>query len=127
MTKEASTGPLSVPSARRSCSKAMSPESNSSISGFTPASVITLAIRRTLAGVLMTTALPEYMVLRSRVQMSGFSAAIWATRSSGGSKVVPGAATFGSSAEGTKRPPGPVVMLRITSGLPARMRRMVSS
>ena len=45
----------------------MSPESNSSISGSTPASLITLAMRRTLAGVLITTALPDHMVLRSSV------------------------------------------------------------
>ena len=47
--------------------KAMSPLSNSSISGIAPASRITFAMRRTLRGVLMTTSPPEFMVLRSSV------------------------------------------------------------
>src|SRR4029077_20581280 len=38
----------------------MSPESNNSISGLTPTSVITFAIRRTLPGVLITTSRPEF-------------------------------------------------------------------
>ena len=61
----------------------MSPESNSSISGFTPAARMTRAMRRTFSGVLMTTWPPEFIVLRSSVQMSGRSAAICSTRASG--------------------------------------------
>ena len=82
------------PSAIKSFRSAISPESNSSSSGRTPAPRINTAIIRTLRGVLITTSLPEFMVLRSSVQISGFSSATCATRGSGGSSVVPGAATF---------------------------------
>ena len=61
----------------------MSPESNNSISGFTPASRMTFAMRRTFGGVLITTSLPNVMVFRSSVQISGRSAAICSTRFSG--------------------------------------------
>jgi hypothetical protein len=111
----------------RSRISAMSPESNNSISGLTPASAITFAIRRTLPGVLITTSRPEFMVLRSSVQMSGRSTAICSTRFSGTIRVVPSAASFGSSLDGTKRPPGPVVMLRMGAGLRARMRSTTST
>src|SRR5262249_5609012 len=106
-TKETSCGPLSVPSLKRSSNKAISPESKSSISGFTPDSRITFAIRRTLAGVLITTCPPEFMVFRSSVQISGLIFAMWVTHCSGGKSVVPDPATFGSLSEGTNRPPGP--------------------
>jgi hypothetical protein len=102
---------VSVPSFTRSAINAMSPESNNSISGFTPASRITFAMRRTFGGVLMTTSLPNVIVLRSSVQISGRSAEICSTRFSGTIRFVPGPAIFGSSSEGAKRPPGPVVML----------------
>ena len=81
--------------------RAMSPLSNSSISGFTPAALMTPAIRRTLSGVLMTTWPPEFMVLRSSVQISGRSAAMCSTRCSGRMSVVPGPATAGSSMDGS--------------------------
>ena len=114
------------PSLMRSCMRAMSPESKSSISGRTPAAAITFAMRRTLPGVLMTTCPPEFMVLRSSVQISGFSRATCSTRFSGAIRVVPGPATLGSSSEGTKRPPGPVVRFRITSLLRSRIRATTS-
>ena len=78
----------------------MSPESNTSSSGSTPAARITLAMRAMVLGVLITTSPPETMVLRSSVQISGRRAATWATRRSGTVSVVPGAATLGSSSEG---------------------------
>lgn len=83
-------------------------------------------MRRTFPGVLMTTSPPELIVLRSRVQMSGLRATMCSTRLSGDVSVVPGAATFGSSSEGTKRPPGPVVRLRITSLFRALIRSTTS-
>lgn len=83
-------------------------------------------MRRTLPGVLMTTSLPEFMAFRSSVQMSGRSAAMCSTRFSGAISVVPSAAIFGSSGDGTKRPPGSVVMLRMSSGLWTRMRATTS-
>ena len=104
----------------------MSPESNSSISGLTPASRMIFAIRRTLAGVLMTTCPPEFIVLRSRVQISGFRIAMCSTRFSGFISVEPGAATLGSSSEGTKRPPGPVVIFRMSCEFFARIRSITS-
>ena len=104
----------------------MSPESNSSISGLTPASRITLAMRRTLPGVLITTSVPEFIVFRSMVQISGRSTAMCSTRFSGTISVVPAAAMRGSSGEGTKRPPGPVVILRISWVFWARMRSTTS-
>ena len=69
----------------------MSPESKISSSGFTPASRITRAMRRTFFGVLITTSGPEFMVLRSSEQTSGLISAMCSTRFSGGSSVVPGA------------------------------------
>ena len=104
----------------------MSPLSNTSSSGSTPAARIAAAILRTLAGVLMTTSGPEFIVLRSSEQMSGFSSCTCFSRSSGGRSVVPGAATFGSSGLGTKRPPGPVVMLMMSFESFARMRSITS-
>ena len=103
-----------------------SPESNSSISGSTPTAFIRSAMIRTLRGVLITTSPPEFMVLRSSVQMSGLSSSICSTRFSGVSSVVPGPAMRGSSIDGTKRPPGPVVRLMTTSLLRARMRPTTS-
>ena len=64
---------------------------------------------------LMTTAVPENIVLKSSVHTSGRSRSTCATRSSGRISVLPGAATFGSSSDGMKRPPSPVERLRITS------------
>jgi hypothetical protein len=86
-----SPGPFSVPSASRSRARWMSPLSNTSSSGSTPASFMAFAILRTLAGVLMTTSGPEFMVFRSREQMSGFSSITCLMRSSGGRSVVPSA------------------------------------
>ena len=80
----------------------------------------------TLLGVLITTEVPNHMVLRSSEQISGLSATTCATRCSGRIRVVPGAATFGSSSLGMKRPPGPVVRLMITSVPLARMRSTTS-
>jgi hypothetical protein len=104
----------------------MSPESNSSISGLTPASLMILAMRRMFFGVLITTSRPKVMVLRSSVQMSGLSTGICATRFSGTMSVVRGPATFGSSSLGSKRPPGPVVMLRMSCVFLERMRSTTS-
>ena len=81
---------------------------------------------RTLRGVLMTTDEPENMVLRSRLQISGRSATMCSMRRSGVVSVVPGAATDGSASLGTKRWPGPVVRLMMTSVLLARMRSTTS-
>ncbi len=104
-----------------------SPESKISSSGMTPAARITLAILRTLVGVLMTTSPPEFMVFRSSEQTSGRSAAMCSMRLAGCSSVVPGAATRGSSSLGTKRPPGPVVRLMISERLRLRIRSMTSA
>ena len=85
-----------------------------------------LAMRRTLPRRVDDDLPPEFMVLRSSVQISGRSARMWSTRFSGFISVVPGAATLGSSCEGTKRPPGPVVMLRIRAGFLRRIRSTTS-
>ncbi|MDT4852166.1 hypothetical protein FQZ97_863870 [compost metagenome] len=125
-TKVHMAGPSSVPSAMRSSARWMSPESKISSSGFTPASRITFAMRRTFFGVLITTSGPEFMVLRSSEHTSGRMSAMCSTRFSGGSSVVPGAAIFGSSSLGMKRPPGPVVRFTISSRFSRRMRSTTS-
>ncbi len=79
----------------------MSPGLKISISGFEPLANMAWAMIRVLRRVFITTWSPEFMVLRSRVQISGFSARMCGTRSNGGSRVVPGPATFGSSGSGT--------------------------
>jgi hypothetical protein len=104
----------------------MSPESNTSSSGLTPASRIAPAMIVTFLGVLITTALPNHMVLRSSEQISGPSATTCSTRRSGRTSVEPGAATLGSSSLGMNRPPGPVVRLMIRSVSLARMRSTTS-
>ena len=114
-TKLNNPGPSSVPSAIKSKAKFKSPVSKISNSGSTPASRITLAILRTLRGVLITMSEAPFIVLKSKEQMSGFSLAICSTRFSGWHRVVPGANTFGSSSLGINRPPGPVVRLIMSS------------
>ena len=104
-----------------------SPESKISISGVTPAAWTRCAMISRLRGVLITTAVPEYIVLKSSVHTSGRSASTCATRFSGCVSVVPGAATRGSSSEGMKRPPSPVERFRITSTSAARMRATISA
>ncbi len=104
----------------------MSPLSNTSSSGFTPASAISCAMIARFAGVLMTTEEPEYIVFRSRLHSSGRSAWTCATRGSGRISVVPGAATRGSASLGTKRWPGPVVRLMTMSSSAARRRSTTS-
>jgi hypothetical protein len=61
----------------------MSPESNTSSSGLLPASWIALAMIVTLSGGLITAALPDHIVLRSSVAISGLSATMCSTRLSG--------------------------------------------
>ena len=83
-------------------------------------------MRVTDHGALITTALPDHMVFRSSVAISGFSATMCSTRFSGAINVLPGAALRGLSRSGTKRPPGPVVRLMTTSVPLLRMRSMTS-
>ena len=104
----------------------MSPESNTSSSGRTPALRIAAAMIAALRGVLITTALPNHIVLRSSEQISGLSATTCSTRRSGRTRVEPGAATLGSASLGTNRPPGPVVRLMIRSVALARIRSTTS-
>ena len=120
VTKVHKPGPCNVPSAIKSRARWISPESKISNSGLTPASRITLAMMRTLRGVLITTSAPEFMVFKSNEQISGFKTRMCSTRFSGITKVEPAAATRGSSWLGTNRPPGPVVRLMMSSGLPRR-------
>ena len=70
----------------------------------------------------MTTDAPEYMVFRSRLQISGRNVTTCSMRRSGVVSVVPRAATDGSSSLGTKRCPGPVVRLMMMSVSLSRMR-----
>ena len=90
-TKVHMPGPSKVPSLIKSLAKCKSPESKISNSGLTPASRMTLAMMRTLRGVLMTTSAPLFMVFKSNEQISGLMMAMCSTRFSGGTKVVPGA------------------------------------
>ena len=60
---------------RRLCAGLLAVSACAAHAGSTPAARITLAMRATLAGVLMTTSAPEFMVFRSSVAMSGRSAA----------------------------------------------------
>ena len=74
----------------------------------------------------MTDACPDHMVLKSNVQISGRNASTWATRFSGAQRVEPAAAILGSSSDGMKRPPSPVVRFTIISVFSARMRSINS-
>ena len=104
----------------------MSPLSNTSSSGLLPASFMAFAMTEMLSGELITAEVPDHMVLRSSVQISGFSAITCSTRRIGAISVVPGAATLGSSFPGMKRWPGPVVRLMIRSVPLSRMRSTTS-
>ncbi len=80
------------------------------------------AMMRRLRGVLITAPPPNHMVLRSSVQISGFSSTMCSVRISGALNSVPGAGLVGSSSLGMKRPPGPQVRLMIRSVPLPRMR-----
>ena len=84
------------------------------------------AMMRTLRGLLITAPPPNHMVFRSRLHISGLSATTCSVRTSGVVSIVAGAATFGSSSLGTKRPPGPVVRLMMRSVPLPRMRLTTS-
>src|ERR1017187_158529 len=68
----------------------MSPLLKTSSSGFDPASFIARAMVVMLFGELITADAPDHIVLRSRLQISGFSAKICSTRRIGFVSVVPG-------------------------------------
>ena len=84
------------------------------------------AMMRMFRGLLITAPPPNHIVFRSRLQISGFSSTTCSVRISGVVSIVAGAATFGSSSLGTKRPPGPVVRLMTRSVSLARMRLTTS-
>ena len=91
----------------------MSPESKTSNSGFRPAPYIIPAISVIILGELITAPPPNHIVLRSSVQISGFSSTACWTRILASLRLEFGAGFWGSSSEGTKRPPGPQVRLMI--------------
>ena len=126
-TKVNSPGPSSVPSFIKSFARFKSPVSKISNSGITPASRITFAITRTEAGVFTAISLTVFMVFKSKEQISGFKAVICSTLLRGWHKLVPGAKIFGSSVDGTKRAPTPVVKLITSSRLRALIKCSTSA
>ena len=100
----------------------MSPVLKISSSGSEPAAYMRSAIILMLRGELMTAPPPNHWVLRSSVQISGFSSTTCSVRISGVVSIVPGAALAGSSSLGMKRPPGPAVRLMTRSVSLRRMR-----
>jgi hypothetical protein len=69
---------------------------------------------------------PKFIVATSSVQTSGRSSSTCRTRASGVAMLVPGPPRAGSASSGTKRAPGPVVRLMMTS-LPASRIRATTS
>ena len=78
-----------------------------------------VAMRRTLAGVLITTSPPNVMVLRSSVPMSGLSATRCATRLSGGRRLVRGPGTLRIDVTGLEATTGSGGNIEYKIGVPS--------
>ena len=120
-------GPLMWPVSIMRLASSRCPVSNTSSSGVTPASRMSIAIASRIGGVFTNTFGPMFMLPMSSEQISGRRSSTCCTRWRGVRSVVPGPGFIGSSGSGEKRPPGPVVRLMTTSVPLDRMRSTTSA